>query len=141
MSRSSIQEGDRWEQLMVLRAMTETTGVLHEAQILQLRYWPLAAFPHVSSVTIAYDTGRNHDGEDSGKRVMEFRVKVDPKKRAPKNIKKRFEVLDQSVKDLLGPTWTVRVKAGNKKLFESAGRIVKVKDESARGQARSDRTT
>ena len=31
---------DHFEQLLLLRAFTKTTGMLHDAQVLQLKMWP-----------------------------------------------------------------------------------------------------
>lgn len=111
-----MSDTDAWGQLMVLRGVTQTTGVLHEAQIVQLRYWPRIAAPHSTSCDIAWSP------KDGRKRqCVEFRMKVGAG-RPPKDFKARLQGLDRSVKALLGPDTTVRVKVGPKKLFESRGK-------------------
>ena len=44
------------QQLQVLKGMTVTTGVIHEAQTLQLQMWPLVAFPFALSTVAKIDT-------------------------------------------------------------------------------------
>jgi hypothetical protein len=115
----SEPKNDTYTQLMMLRGLTKTTGMLHEAQVLQLKHWPRIAIPH----STYSEFGFSHE-----KHVVEFRVKT--KGKAPKDLKLRLGGLAESVRDLLGPEYTVRVKDGKKKLFESKGQVPVPKKET-----------
>jgi hypothetical protein len=119
---SDIEDKDMWDQLMALRAITQTTGILHEAQIIQLRYWPRIAIPHSISCEVAYFQKEiNEEGEVTQVPTIEFRP-VLSKAKPPKDLKKRLAGLNRSVKDLLGPNFTVKVKLGKKIIFTSKGK-------------------
>lgn len=45
----------RVEQLLMLKAVTLRLGVLHEAQALQLKLWPLAALPSITKSVAKVD--------------------------------------------------------------------------------------
>jgi hypothetical protein len=86
------------EQVAQLKALTLRTGTLHELQIQQLKIWPRVALPHTTSSEARVDTTKH---------VVEFRVEVSG--RAPSQLTDRLKGLDQSVKDLLGTWWRVKV--------------------------------
>lgn len=44
------------QQLALLREQTKVTGLMHEAQVLQLKYWPLLVSPERTAVQLAWDT-------------------------------------------------------------------------------------
>lgn len=123
MSKIELEISPEWDQLMALRAVTQTTGVLHEAQVLQLRYWPRIALPHSTSCEIAYFQKEKDEvtGALTQRPTIEFRV-VLGKAKPPKDLKKRLAGLSRSVKDLLGPDFTVRVKTGKKTIYTSKGK-------------------
>jgi hypothetical protein len=106
---------DPWEQLYYLRGLTRRTGALHEAQVVQLRRWPLLVAPHASSCEFAWD---------SDTKTIEFRLRLIPGKRAPANLAKRLKVLDGSVKLLLGEDCLVRVRAGSRTLYTGRRKAV-----------------
>ncbi len=109
---------DTWEQLMVLRAATATTGVLHEAQVMQMRRWGPLAFQHADEIEFA--VGIYDDEKTKVKtRLVEYRVKAT--KPAAKNMPKLMAGLCRSVKALLGPEFTVVVKVNGKAIFEEKG--------------------
>lgn len=94
------------EQLVLLRDLTRTTGVLHDAQVLQLKLWPLVAVPHATASEFVFNW------ED---KEIDFRMKV--KGKAPKDLQKRLESLDESVKFLLGDDYLVRVRFQGKVVY------------------------
>ena len=60
-------EKQNWSQeLRRLRDLTDRTGILHEAQRLQLRYWPYLAFltkqPSERKIEVAWDAGEVEAG-------------------------------------------------------------------------------
>ena len=80
--------------LLSLKDMTFRTGVLHEAQISQLKIWGAALSPKSNSFEIKIDT-------NSGVVVYCF-------DKIKKNIN-IFKALNNSVKWLLGNEWTLKV--------------------------------
>lgn len=100
------QEG--WAQLMVLRQVTEMTGALHEAQVLQLKMWPLVAAPHAASSEFTWD---------GKKKEIDFTLTLNKKKRPPKDLVERFKGFDRSVKAMLGEDWLVRIKVNGAVIF------------------------
>lgn len=111
---------DTWQQLMVLRGMTQTTGILHDAQIFQLKMWSMVFSPHVQSCELRI-------GPE--KREIEFHLKT--KGKAPGDFKDRCQMLVQWVQNLLGPEWLVRIKAKDKLLHRGMRKVVS----NERGQA------
>lgn len=118
------------KQLLALRAITQTTGAIHHGQALQMKYWIRIAVAHSTSAEIAYYTKERDEktGEVTQQPTIEFRV-VLGKAKPPKDLKKRLAGLNRSVKDLLGPDFGVRVKAGKKVIFESKGKSITYEQE------------
>ena len=87
------------QQLLVLKQMTQTTGMLHEAQILQLKLWPYVLFP---------------------KTKVKYTLKIDPTKKQieyefiGKYPKGKWEVLERDIQWLLGDEWYLLVRVGPK---------------------------
>ena len=111
----------RVEQLMALRTLSRI-GVLHEAQIEQLRYWPVVVAPHATSYEVVVADNCP---------VIEFIFKVAWWRRwfAPRDFKDRIKKLDESVKWLLGDDWCVVVRVngaillkGKPEVQDGAGR-------------------
>lgn len=93
------------EQLMMLRELFQTTGVLHHAQALQCEGWAKVAYP-AKAVELRLDIPQ---------RLIEFHLTLKPKSKIKSMAKKRAWLLG-GVKWLLGDQWTVKVYAGNKQL-------------------------
>lgn len=99
---SGLKAGSETElesKLALLRTLTETTGVLHEAQVLQLKYWPWILFTHIADSVAEVDLER---------RTVNFRLTIgddDP----PQDLDKRYRVMDEWVKSLLGDRWYIRI--------------------------------
>lgn len=115
-----------WDELLALKAVTETTGVLHDAQRFQLQMWGPLMLKHARKIDVGVSLPWvEHDGtpdevlhED---RVVEFRV-VSVGGPKPRDLKKRIATLDKWVKKLLGDRFTVRVVVRGKLIFEGKGK-------------------
>lgn len=111
--------GNEWEaQILSLRALTATTGAIHEAQLLQLRMWGGIAFkglgkwsasPDVSTKTVTYT--------------------LDEKKKLPKGFPKLVAALDRSIHWLLGEDWALTISQSGKLLYEGSREVTNVADE------------
>ncbi len=112
---NNITEASLEEQLVLLKDWTRRMGVLHEAQILQLKTAPWGYFPTVKSFEV-YPDLEKHD--------ILFELKLDGKK--PADFKNQCERVDNWIKWLLGDEWIVRVKVLKKQVFRS-GPIVRTK--------------
>jgi hypothetical protein len=106
MAQPSFANQEFGEQLLLLRSMTERTGILHEAQLLQLKMYPIAMITNSKSAEIKVDI--------EGK-VIDFFLKLDKKKNAELEI--QCERVSEAVKWLLGPDWLVRVRVRDKVIF------------------------
>lgn len=93
---------------MLLRAKDQTrrTGMLVEAQVLQLRLWPRVVFKDVLDVTI--------DPLDIESKTVHYLLRV-KKPLQGKDLAKRFSILDQALHWLLGDDWGYVVKTRQKK--------------------------
>ena len=97
-----------WEQLLILRATTERLGILHEAQCVQLRAWPIALFPHI----IGCEAQVNIETK-----TINFKLQYNKNLKPPTDVSKRYKLLDNSVKDMLGPAWLIKIKQDNEILY------------------------
>jgi len=92
---------DHFEQLLLLRAFTKTTGMLHDAQVLQLKMWPRVLFQRSTASQIRVDVAKAHLSFDiavAGGKPIKGVLEPD----APK-------LLHDWVKSLLGPEWSVSI--------------------------------
>jgi hypothetical protein len=106
------------EQLMLLRGMTQTTGALHDAQVLQLKYWPKL---------VAGDCALE-SRVDTFKKVVIYAFKTSLFKRLPKNFDVACHNLSKWTQVLLGSEWSVNVVVNEKQLYYFAPEIVKVNE-------------
>lgn len=98
-------ESEMSQELLSLRDLTRRTGILHEAQVVNLKYWPYVLF-NISDHQILPDDLR---------RVLTFNVKFSKKK--PKNIKDLCRTLEQWCWALLGKEYMVRVRDARSGLY------------------------
>lgn len=100
------------KQLLALRALTGSTGVVHEAQLLQLKNWGAIAFAFVG-------------------KAWEARVSVETKtvtyhlttkKKAPSDLPHYVAALDHSIHWLFGDDWRLVVKANKKQIYRGAAK-------------------
>ncbi len=120
-----------WDSLLGLRALTETTGVLHDAQKLQLQMWGPLLLPHATEIEVGVQLPwTENEGlptqVDHDVRIVEFRV-IGTVGKTPKNLAIRLEKLNEWVKRLLGARFTVRVLVRGKLIFEGKGKSPKKK--------------
>ncbi len=104
------------KQLASLRAVTAITGVVHEAQMLQLRMWAALAFGY-TTWTAEVDV--------AGKTV----IFILTKSKRPTNLVRLVAGLDRSIHWLLGDNWGLLVKEGSKKLYEGQRQNTNVSNE------------
>lgn len=106
---SDIAQASVRQQLQMLKEQTRLTGALHEAQVLQLKNWPLVVFQDASGSEFTWDPD---------KKYVAFVVKIPP--RCPSRLrseawwKKRVGALNQWVQELLGDEWYIKVRVGKK---------------------------
>lgn len=94
---------DDWkEQLLFLRTMSERTGILHEAQLLQLKCYPKFVFDG-STATIKID--------QENKTVA---YSISAPKTAATAAKEGCAQIWEWVSFLLGPSWSMRVSITSK---------------------------
>jgi hypothetical protein len=112
MSNPKVAEdqGEAFKQLMILKGMTERWGVLHDAQLLQLKMLPMIMIGNCQKVQVDYDCE---------KREINFIVKTVGKLASAEFF---YEKLDEAVKTLLGNTWLVRIKRNGETIFRGPRR-------------------
>jgi hypothetical protein len=98
------------EQILYLKTITERWGLLHEAQVLQLKMWPLL-LPQIKSAEVLVDTD-NHYVE----------IKAVSKTKRFKKTKKFIELQPQIAKWIKYILWSdtvVVIKVNDKLTFDS----------------------
>lgn len=97
------------EQLHLLQKMTETTGVLHEGQMVQLRIWPGLLFPEAKDFRLKINTPER-------KMVLELTDVTFGTSKAKKMFPKNMERFIDWCQELLGKRWAISVisKSGDK---------------------------
>lgn len=94
-----LDEGIR-ESLVRLRDITRMTGFIHDAQMLQLKHWPLIVFP-CDQHAIQYE---------SKQRVLVVTLRIMEKLPEEEDLKKRIKVFERWCWWLLGTEWSIRLK-------------------------------
>jgi hypothetical protein len=114
-------EQDVRAQLLVLRDLFRMSGIVHEAQRLQLQLLPRVVIAHsVKSEAMIKFTPEKPDAE------RYVRIKVQVKGKEPKNLSTALKHLDEWVKFIVGSDFEVRIEYGDKKYVGKAkpyGRI------------------
>lgn len=108
-----------WEQLALLRGVTGGGAFLHEAQVLQLRIWPLLAAQHADSSDFIFDPE---------KKTIDFYLKISKGKKAAPDFEDKLDGLDRSVRSMLGDEWLIRVRVQNKVIYRGTRKVVEVAD-------------
>lgn len=98
---------EKLEQLLLLKNLTKKTGMLHEAQLAQLKAWPLA-LTHAYKCQIVFDY--------ESKNLTYILSELNGRK--PKDFLKRMAMLSKWTKQLLGDEYLVTVKSEKKVFFE-----------------------
>lgn len=94
-----LKDLDIKEQLILLKSLTNQTGILHEAQVMQLKYW-FIGLTNASKFTIGFDPE---------KAKIIYKVS-EIKGKPPKDIDKNLNTLTEYVKFLLGNKYSVEVE-------------------------------
>lgn len=97
------------EQLQLLKGMTVRTGMIHEAQALQLRNWPLL-IPSVSKAEARVDTENQ---------TVTFACKAG-RVYTNKKTKLLYKNISEWVRQLLWPETRVVVEINGKKVFDTS---------------------
>ena len=90
---------DWTSQLVLLRGLFQRFGVLHEAQVLQLRLWPFAVDPSLN---------KSEAKVDMEARVVTF-LWTGSTFNIDKKYQSRLKTLSDNVKFLLGEVWSIEV--------------------------------
>ena len=103
-----------WEQqLIMLRAMSERMGVMHEAQVLQLRLWPFSVDPNLphkgQEIRVDLEAGTVHYVWVDSDRPDDWT----PDKR----YQDRLKILDRWTRWMLGSKFKVQVDLNNVTIF------------------------
>jgi hypothetical protein len=102
------------QQLLLLKDFTKKTGVIHEAQAMQLRLWPFTIDPTIDSAEAEVDF-------ETKKVTYQWVDSDKPEGWKPDaRYKRRLEALDKSIKEiLLGHAWKMEVQMNGSSIFSS----------------------
>jgi hypothetical protein len=104
------QEMSFFQQLMYLKGLTVRTGVIHEAQAVQIRNWPLA-IPGVRSAEAHVDTDQ---------KIVRYILKPKAKQlRVTAKVKEICSTVDKFIKTILWNETTVIIEANKTVIFDS----------------------
>jgi hypothetical protein len=104
---------DHEKQLLLLRDLTQRMGVIHDAQQLQLKMWPIVLFTHGQK----FEEHVNVEGKE-----VDFII-LQTKGKKPTDMDDRFKALNDWTKWLLGDDWLVRVKLRDKVIYRGMRRV------------------
>lgn len=91
-----MSDSDIFQQLMRLRQTTELTGVLHEAQLFQMKMWCVVLFDKSSTVEVV---------NKSNDRTVTYIVRG-----ITDNLKEKAVQVCDWTRTILGKEWVVKVK-------------------------------
>jgi len=101
------------EQLLVLKALTRSTGCLHEGQILQLKMWTYLLYPKVK---VKYEIQIDQTLK-SVKYLLSYPRKV------PAGLAGKSAELEKDFHWLLGDEWLLEIVANSKRVFRGTRQI------------------
>lgn len=104
---------DHEKQLLLLRDLTARMGVMHEAQQLQLKMWPIVLFTHGQK----FEEKVNIQDKE-----VDFII-LQTKGKQPADMEKRFTALNDWTKWLLGDDWLIRVKLRDKLIYRGPRKV------------------
>lgn len=116
------------QQLMLLRDLTAKTGILHEAQVQQIKLWPFAICPNV---------GKSEAHVSVEKQTIEYHLT--PEKGQIKLNPKIMEKFMEGVSLLLGPEWRIQIFGNGSLIFPINGSNRKPKQRGKKGSRRVPR--
>lgn len=118
--KPNIADPSQEEQLLMLKDLTARMGVLHEAQVFQLKMWPLVLFTHARKC----EERVNIDGKEIDFVILQTKGKV------PEDMEARMNALVDWTKWLLGDDWMVKVKLREKTLLRRGPELCQRKSKS-----------
>lgn len=106
---------DYWAQLGAIRGITNALGGLHEAQVVQLKYW--------GGITFGFA------GKGKWKAEVDFEhttvtYVVKGRARQPANLKNLIGALERSVQSMLGQDWALNVTVNNKVIHRGERKVL-----------------
>jgi len=108
--KEPLDVNDYTSQLLRLRALTNTTGALHEAQALQLRLWPFTIDSELDKAEAKVDI--------EGRRIKwTWEAKHSSRWKPDKQYLFRLQELKKSVQLMLGDTWSFTIKMNGRTIF------------------------
>lgn len=126
MSAKTIVQPTAQQQIEMLKEQTRLTGALHDAQVLQLKLWPLCVFDTATDSEFTWDPLT---------REVTFKLSF-PKKAKKPSLgwwKERVSILNKWVQALLGDEWMIHVQSG--RLTFNGNRTIPAPDARAKGSA------
>ncbi len=99
------------QKLMTARALTATTGVMHDIQVAMIKNWGAVAF-------IPFGKGSWTASPDPVTKTVAYKIKS--KKRKPSDLPRYIASLDVSIHWLLGDDWATEVHLNGKLLYRGS---------------------
>lgn len=99
-----------WAKLRAAKELTNTTGMLSDSQVLQIKAWGWIVFQH-------YDPKKIVIYPDLELRIIAYDLTGKIGK-APKHYAKMIAGLDRSIHDLLGEDWKLVIKQEGKVIYD-----------------------
>jgi hypothetical protein len=128
---SDNKTNDFETQLMLLRAMTDQTGAIHEGQRVQLKFWGLLAFPHVDKKDLSAFP-------DVEKKTVTYQIHT--KKKPPKNWPHLIASLDESIHWLFGPSWNLLIEQDDTVIYKGERKSLKKQRDNGKRDKRRARS-
>lgn len=100
------------QQLLALRSLTQQTGILHEAQVHQIKLWPFAVDPTLTANEAAVDL-------ENKAVTYQWKRPGAPPLPTDKRYFARLQKLAEAVAFLLGPDWRLTVAINGVQIFPS----------------------
>ena len=104
-------------QLIHLKTLTHKFGMLHEAQVFQLKCWGRLALPHADEIEFKVALPHLDELRSAVTDVSHVEFIAKASKRPPKNLKTLLTVLKNSVHEVLGEQFGVSVVINGTRIF------------------------
>jgi hypothetical protein len=88
------------DELLLLRGITESTGIIHEAQALQLRLWPRTILPWIAKSAAEVDLDA---------KMVHYKCQTNQETPQSDDHESRYQALGEWTQFLLGPSWFVSI--------------------------------
>ncbi len=98
------------KEMLKLAVLTEQFGTLHELQLHQLKNWPFVLFEGISQFKLTTEV-------ENKKVIYDFSLDKGWKDDSVD----KFKILNEWVKNIMGPKWSVEVLSSNIQVFNGNG--------------------